>query len=149
MGHGIAKVDQQTITEILCDMPAEALDDLGTGRLIGPHDLAQLLRVEPFGEGRGAHQITEHHGELAAFGVGGRWSSPCGNVLEKWACVGVRQRRWLRRHRRSWRYPSVSGPHQHLAIQVGGYLVDLDEFLLEGAKGVVIQGELDFERSIG
>jgi hypothetical protein len=33
MRLGIAKVDQQAITEILGNMPLKALDDLGTGGL--------------------------------------------------------------------------------------------------------------------
>ena len=52
-------------------MPLEALDDLSAGLLVGPHHLPEILRVKLCGEGRGVHQITKHHRELTAFGVGG------------------------------------------------------------------------------
>ena len=53
-------------------MPLKAGDHLSTGVLIGPDHLAQVFRVELSSEGRGIHQITEQHGELAPFGVWGR-----------------------------------------------------------------------------
>ena len=56
---GIAKVDEQTVAEILRNVPVKAPDDLGTGTLLGAHDFPQVLRVEGGGEGRGAHQVTE------------------------------------------------------------------------------------------
>jgi hypothetical protein len=68
---GIAKVDQQTITEVLGNMPLEAGDHFGAGVLIGPHYLAQLFRVELAGECGRVHQVTKQHGELAAFRVRG------------------------------------------------------------------------------
>ena len=46
MGLRIAKVDQQPIAEILCDVSFKAIDDRSTGLLIGPHNLAQLFGVE-------------------------------------------------------------------------------------------------------
>ena len=52
MRLGIAKVDQQAIAEILGDMALKALDDRGTGGLIGPHHLPQVFRVELAGEAR-------------------------------------------------------------------------------------------------
>ena len=42
----IAKVDEQAIAQILRNMPVKALDDLGTGGLVGAHDLAQVFGVE-------------------------------------------------------------------------------------------------------
>ena len=48
----IAKVDQQAIAEILGDMAVKALDHLGTGRLVGAHDLAQVFWVELAGKAR-------------------------------------------------------------------------------------------------
>src|SRR5262245_53307481 len=51
-----------------------APDYRGAGLLIRPHHLAQLLRVELGREGRGAHQITEHHRQLATLGfASGGW----------------------------------------------------------------------------
>jgi hypothetical protein len=46
MGRGIAKIDQQPITEILGDMACVVLDDLGRGLLVGADDCAQVFRVE-------------------------------------------------------------------------------------------------------
>jgi hypothetical protein len=41
----ITIVNQQPIAEILSDMPIIVLDHLGTGGLIGLHDLTQLFWV--------------------------------------------------------------------------------------------------------
>ena len=69
MRLGIAKIDQQTIAEILRDMPLKALDDLGTGGLLGTHHLPQIFGIELAGERGRIHQVTEQHGELPAFGL--------------------------------------------------------------------------------
>jgi hypothetical protein len=71
MRLGIAKVDQQAIAEILGDMPVEALDDLGTGPLIGANHVSEIFRIEATGQCRRIDQVTEQHGELPAFGVRG------------------------------------------------------------------------------
>src|SRR5215475_5890519 len=71
MRQWVAEVDEQAITEILGDMPIIASNHLGAGVLIGPHHLAQLFRVELAGEYGRVHQVTEQHGELAAFRLGG------------------------------------------------------------------------------
>jgi hypothetical protein len=55
MGLGPAKIDQEPIAEQLGYIAFKALDHFGTGRLIGPYHLAQLLGVELFGERRGTH----------------------------------------------------------------------------------------------
>ena len=70
MRLGIAKVDQQTITEILGDMASETLNDLGAGGLIRPDHLAQVFGIEAAGGAGGVHQVAEQHRELATFGVG-------------------------------------------------------------------------------
>jgi hypothetical protein len=54
-------------------MPLKAGDDLGTGVLIGPHDLTPLLRVELAGEHGGVYQIAKQDGELAAFSLWWLW----------------------------------------------------------------------------
>ncbi len=69
MGRGVAKIDQQPIAEVLGDMALVLLDDLGRGLLVGAHHRAQVFGVELAGELRGAHQVTEQHRELAAFGL--------------------------------------------------------------------------------
>ena len=52
-------------------MAREALDHRGGRLLVGAHDAAQVLGVEALREIRRAHQVAEHHGELAALGLGG------------------------------------------------------------------------------
>ena len=70
-----AKVDQHAIAEILGDIAIKALDNASTGLLVCPDDLPQVFRVELAGEPGGIRQVTEHHRELAPFGVG---SMGCG-----------------------------------------------------------------------
>ena len=45
MRHRIAEIDQETITEVLHDLPIEALDDVCNRLLIRPHNLAQIFRI--------------------------------------------------------------------------------------------------------
>jgi hypothetical protein len=71
MGIGVTEVDEQTIAQILRDMPLEAGDHLGAGVLIGPHHLAPVFGVELAGEHGRVHQVTEQDGELTAFGFWG------------------------------------------------------------------------------
>src|SRR5438128_7809122 len=44
VGQGVAKIDQQSIAEILRDMALKTLDHCRAGRLISAHRLAQLFR---------------------------------------------------------------------------------------------------------
>jgi hypothetical protein len=66
---GIAKVDKQSISQELGDVTVIALHNLSTGCLISTDDVPVLFGIELRGEFRGVHQVAEHHGELAAFGV--------------------------------------------------------------------------------
>ena len=130
---GIAKVDQQAIAEVLGDMPLKALDHLGAGVLVGPHHLPQLFRVELAGERGRVHQVTEQHGELAAFGVGRRWDWPAAvagtsSPVEpgQGSCPGSHPAmRWLRG--RCW----GTRPHQDTALLIDGEPLALDEFVLQ------------------
>ena len=71
MGRGVAKIDQQAVAEILGDMAGILLNDVRRCRLIGTHNLAQIFGIQVPGQLRGADQITEHHRQLTAFGLGG------------------------------------------------------------------------------
>src|SRR5262245_44893501 len=71
MRLGIAKIDEHTIIQILGDMAIKALDDLSTGSVIDLNYFAQVFRVELPRERCRARQVTEHDGELAAFGIHG------------------------------------------------------------------------------
>jgi hypothetical protein len=75
MGGRVANIDQQPIAEVLGNMALILPNDLGRGLLVGAHHGAQVFGVELAGELRGAHQVTEQHRELAAFGLWGgrRW----------------------------------------------------------------------------
>ena len=68
MRRRIAEVDQQPIAQILRNVALKAVNHGGAGLLIGAHHFPELFRIELRGEGSRAHQITEHHGELAALG---------------------------------------------------------------------------------
>jgi hypothetical protein len=69
MRLGIPKVHQQTIPKVLCDMAIKALDDRSGGLLVGPYHRAPIFRVELASEERRVNEITEHHRELAPFGI--------------------------------------------------------------------------------
>ena len=68
----IAKIHQQSIAEILRNMPGKALDNCRADGLVGADDLVQIFRVELLGQARRVHQVAEQHCELAAFGRGYR-----------------------------------------------------------------------------
>src|SRR5262245_20475159 len=74
MGLRIAEIDKQTIAQKLGNVSVKPLDAFRTVRLIRPYRVAVLFGVELRGEFRGINQITEHHGELAAFRVRRRCS---------------------------------------------------------------------------
>ena len=119
--QGVAEVDEQAIAQILGDMALKAGDHFGAGVLIGSDDLAQVFRVELAGEGRGVHQVTEQHRELAAFGVGrsgGSWRRG------RHGCRVVRGDKRLR----------ITRPDQHRALLVPGELVDLHDLVSEGSS---------------
>ena len=65
---GPAKIGHDPVTHELGDMSFEAGDLVGHRVLVGVDDLAHLLGVEPRAERRRAHEVDEHHRELAPFG---------------------------------------------------------------------------------
>ena len=71
MRLGIAKVHQQTIPEVLRNMAIKALDDCCSGLLVGPYHVSPIFRVELAGEACRINEVTEHHRELASFGIWG------------------------------------------------------------------------------
>src|SRR5215510_9283972 len=70
MGLRIAKIHEEPIPKELGDVPVIAANHLRTGGLIGTDHIPVLFRVELAGESSGVHEVTEHHGELAALGFG-------------------------------------------------------------------------------
>ena len=128
MRLGIAKVDQQAIAQILGNMALEALDDLGTGLLIGAHHLAVVFRVELAGEAGGVHQIAEQHRELAAFGVG--------SMRRAWG-------QWR------WWHVRTTRPDQDAAVLIHRQALAVNELVLEGLEVLVIELEVQLEGAIG
>ncbi len=88
MGARVAKVDEQTIAEILRDVPLKALDDLGGGLLIGAHYMTQVFGVELLAQPGGVDQIAEQHRQLPSFGfrsaTSERWERGCSAVGGGW-----------------------------------------------------------------
>src|SRR5262245_22561696 len=72
MRLGVAKIYEQTIAQILGDVPFKALDHLGAHALIRSHHFAQLFGVQAGGEGGRIDEVTKQHRELAAFRLGSR-----------------------------------------------------------------------------
>jgi hypothetical protein len=68
MSVGIAKIDEETISEQLSDMSIVTLDNVGTHPLICTHHIPVLFGVELGGETSGIDQVTEHDRELTTFG---------------------------------------------------------------------------------
>ena len=66
---GPAEIRQDAITHVAGDKPVVARDHIAAEGSISVQQAAQLFRVEFLTQRRGAHQIAEHHGELAAFAL--------------------------------------------------------------------------------
>src|SRR5438105_4130767 len=66
---GEPEVHKHPVAEVLCDVALELLDHLCTDALVGSHQLSELLGVEALGQDRRLHEVTEHDGKLAAFGL--------------------------------------------------------------------------------
>ena len=95
MGLGIAEVHQQAIAEVLGNVAVKALDDLGTGGLIGPDHGAEVFRIESTRQHRRVHQVTKQDGELAAFSVRGWRRGRRGEDRRAWRVRSARLCPWL------------------------------------------------------
>ena len=65
----IAEIDQHPVAHVLGDKAVEAADRIGHGAVVGPDQLAQILRVKTRRQRRRADEVAEHHRQLPAFGV--------------------------------------------------------------------------------
>ena len=77
MGLRIAKIHQDAVAHVFCDEPAEAAHRFGDALLIGGNDLAQVLGVHARRQRGRAHQVGEHHRDLAALSRVGRRLLDC------------------------------------------------------------------------
>jgi uncharacterized protein YunC (DUF1805 family) len=57
----IPEIDQDAVAHVAGDKPAKSLDNLGDAAMVSADDSAQILGIEPRGQGRRADQIAEHH----------------------------------------------------------------------------------------
>ena len=98
VGSRVAEVNHQSVAEGLRDVAFEFSDFRGAGVLVGPHHVAQLLRVQPLGKGCRAHHVAEHHSDLTAFGFRRcRWSGALLDLGSLGSLVSnVRGGRWCR-----------------------------------------------------
>jgi hypothetical protein len=144
--QGVAEVDEQTIAEVLRDMPLKAGDHLGAGLLIGAHYLAQLFWVELAGQHGRVHQVTEQHGELATFGLRELRFGWCDGRRAK---AGSQRDRWLHRLRgcRCWWWDgtSLTTPDQAAAYRINHMRAREEDGILEGLKVLLVQLELEPE----
>src|SRR5712691_4895035 len=81
-------------------MALKALDDTGTRGLVGADHIVEVFWAQLLGEGGRVCQVTKHHRELTAFGLGppwhGRWRVPrrrLGGLDDRWRVRLGRARR--------------------------------------------------------
>ena len=78
----IAEQTHQPVAELLRDVAAHFGDRSGSGVEIGTHEVAPFLGIELRGDRGRAHQIAEHHREIAALTGGfGGWRGRASRCL--------------------------------------------------------------------
>jgi hypothetical protein len=65
----IAEINKRAVAHEASDKPAKALDNLCDAAMVRADDPAQILWIEPRGQGRRADQVAEHHGQLTPLGA--------------------------------------------------------------------------------
>jgi hypothetical protein len=149
VGLRIAKVDQQSITEILGNMPRKALDDLGTGGLIGPDDLPVVFRVKLARKRRGIDHIAKHDGNLAAFGLRPVRDSLYRCGLERGSRPGMRVVHCLGSGWDGlWQRSCIACPDEDAALLIHRQAFRVYHFLFEAFEIRVIQVETQLEGEI-
>ena len=121
--HGVHHAMQGGVEELLGGFWIEILDQLGRVFDVGEQH-RDLLALALQSAARGQDLLGK-----IRWGVGQRGA--CGLVLGRRCGAGH------------------SLPNEHLALLVGGQLLGMDEFVLQGLNGLVIQLELQFQRPIG
>jgi hypothetical protein len=87
VGARVAEINEDAVAHVLGDKAVIMPDRRAAPVLKRGDDIAQIFGVHPGGECRRPHQIAEHHGQLAALGLGWR---RCGSRHRCW--------RWCRGH---------------------------------------------------
>ena len=71
VGLRVAKVDEKSITQILCYVAFKAMNHVSRRFLVGAHNFAKVFGVEPSGQVGRFNQIAKHHGQLTPFRLWG------------------------------------------------------------------------------
>ena len=115
--------------------------------MIRPYHVPVLFGVELGGQFRGIDEVTEHDGELTAFGFWRVWFEGwC--TLRGLIVLGRRLFGWLSRGRGCFGNLGVTDPDQNSVILVNGKPSRLGEFFLQILDIVVIQAKLPLKRTI-
>jgi hypothetical protein len=129
-------------------MAAVALDHLLARGLVGTHDLAQVLWVQPTGKGGGLHQIAEHHRQLPPFGVCRTQCNWCrGDRRRLIGLSGAKLPGLGREGYCGW--VCTTGPDQDSAVLIDRQALRLDNFSLQICEVGIVKTELPLERPVG
>src|SRR5262249_27198513 len=148
MCQWIPEVDEQSVAQQLGDMSLVALTHLRTRRLIGTDDVPVVFGIELARELGGLDEVTEHDGELPAFGVGGmrgsRWRCDvCG--LGVWRKVRLR---WWCGEGGRWCTRFIY-PHQPSAALIDNLRRGEQDFVFQVVEVGIIEVKAALEGTIG
>jgi hypothetical protein len=116
--------------------------------LIGAHHLTIVFGVELPGKSRGVNQITEQHGELAAFCLRGVLDAGRRDTWDEMGFLDIRRRRTGGRRRdRRWG-AGAARPDQYSVVLIHGELQHLDDFSGEILEVDVVELKLALEGTI-
>jgi hypothetical protein len=87
---GPAEIRQDAITHVAGDKPVVARDDIAAEGSIRMQQAPQLFGVKFFTQRRRAHQVAEHHGELATFAEGCCHLNRCNAIIRIRFDIGCR-----------------------------------------------------------
>src|SRR5262249_22636585 len=147
-GVGVAKVHQQSIAQKLRGVSFVTLNDFSTSSLIGSDYAPIVFRVELAGELRRVHQIAEHHLELSTFSFG-YTSCWYGDFLSRWSLFKTRLRLGpVVLAVLSLDVFGFTGPSESSLICLYRRFMDIQEFIFQIVKVVVIEVEASLESTI-
>src|SRR5262249_22248106 len=116
--------------------------------LVGTHHLAQVLWVEPAGEGGGIDQIAEHHRQLPPFGVCRARYAWCRSDLRRLGCLsGLRLFGVNKDGSRGG--GCTAGPAQYSAVLTDREALRLNDFGFQVREVGLVETELPLQRPVG